>query len=69
MLVELAEGVDEKATCKDIFDMCNEKLEERGKPVGVIAVEAIPLTGMGKNDYRTLEKQYKDFDYKSLNQG
>ena len=69
VLVELAEGVDEKATCKDIFDMCNEKLEERGKPVGVIAVEAIPLTGMGKNDYRTLEKQYKDFDYKSLNQG
>ena len=44
---------------------CNEMAEERGKPVAVIALEQIPLTGMGKNDYRLLEEQFRHFDYKS----
>ena len=65
VLVELKEGVDAGTTCKEIFDICNERLEERGRPVAVISVDEIPLTGMGKNDYRTLEKQYKKFDYLS----
>ncbi len=63
VLVEFMEGVDAQATCKEIFDICNERLEERGRPVAVVPIEEIPLTGMGKNDYRTLEKQYKKFDY------
>ena len=65
VLVELKEGVDAGTTCKEIFDICSERLEERGRPVAVISVDEIPLTGMGKNDYRTLEKQYKTFDYLS----
>ena len=66
VLVELAKGVEDKeAVCKDIFDECNKKLEERGRPVAVIPVDQIPLTGMGKNDYRTLEKEYADYDYKA----
>jgi hypothetical protein len=31
--------------------------------VGLIPVEKIPLTGMGKNDYILLEKQYSEYDY------
>ncbi len=63
VLVELVQGVDPAATCKEIFVYCNENLEERGKPVAVLAVKTVPLTPMGKNDYRELEKVYADFDY------
>ena len=41
-------------------------MEERGKPVAVLDVEKLPLTGMGKIDYRTLEKQYAEYDYTIL---
>lgn len=54
---------DKHAVCREIFDICNTQLEERGRPVGVVAVDDIPLTGMGKNDYRTLEKAFAHFDY------
>ena len=63
VLVELVQGVDPLAACKEIFICCNEQLEERGRPVAVLPVETIPLTPMGKNDYRELEKVYADFDY------
>jgi len=65
VLVDLSD-CDEEAVCKEIFDICNAQLEERGKPVGVVSVDDIPLTGMGKNDYRTLEKMYVDYDYTSF---
>ena len=69
-IVQLADGVGDPAhECRKIFRLCDQTLEERGKPVGVIPVDEIPLTGMGKNDYRALEKQYKEFDYKTLNRG
>jgi long-chain acyl-CoA synthetase len=65
-IVEFAEGVvDKEAECKEIFKLCDANVEERGKPVAVIAVDAIPLTPFGKNDYRTLEEQYRTYDYKS----
>ncbi len=65
-IVEFAEGVvDTAAECKEIFKLCDKNVEERGKPVAVIAVDAIPLTPFGKNDYRTLEKEYQTYDYKS----
>ncbi len=59
---------DKDAVLKEIFATCDRELEERGKPVAIIGVDDIPLTGMGKNDYRTLEKQYKDFDYTIIKQ-
>lgn len=65
VVAELTE-CDKDVVCKEIFDICNEQLEERGKPVGVISVDNIPFTGMGKNDYRTLELEYADFDYTLL---
>ena len=66
VIVALEDGIDKDAACKEIYDVCNEQLEERGRPVGVLAVDAIPLTGSGKNDYRALEEQYREFDYTQL---
>ncbi len=65
VFVELAEGVDKEAICKEIYNDCNTRAEERGRPMAVVAIDKIPLTGMGKNDYRTLEKEYAAFDYKA----
>jgi long-chain acyl-CoA synthetase len=62
VVVELERGVDRWIGCSSIYQAC-QTLEERGRPVAVVAVESIPLTGSGKNDYRALEKKYADFDY------
>jgi len=63
-LVELMPGVEAEDACKEIFDFCDQNVEERGKPVAVLAVKELPLTGMGKIDYRALEKEYAKFDYR-----
>ena len=63
VLIEVDEGADKDKVCKDVFAECMARLEERGKPVAVLAIDKIPLTGAGKNDYRTLEKEYSKYDY------
>jgi len=63
VLVELAEGSDSDKICREIFDICNARLEERGKPVAVISVDSVGLTGFGKNDYRAFEKKFENFNY------
>lgn len=60
---------NQAAICQELYDVCQMELEERGRPVGVISLDEIPLTGMSKNDYRALEQAYAGFDYKSLGQG
>ena len=65
-VIELVAGVDvsrREEICREIYRMCQEQLEERGRPVAVVCVDEVPLTAMGKNDYRALEKEYKYFDY------
>lgn len=65
-VIELNPGVDlskEDVICREIYELCQVHLEERGRPVAVVCVDEMPLTGMGKNDYRALEKEYKYFDY------
>ena len=63
VIVELMPGTNASAVCKEIFEYCNKCVEERGKPVAVLPIAKMPLTGMGKNDYRALEKQFADYDY------
>ena len=46
---------------------CRDNPSLRGKPVAVLPIDEIPLTGMGKNDAKTLEKQYSTFDYTKWN--
>ncbi len=68
VFVEFADYVDNKEDfCKKIFKECNALLEERGRPVAVVTIDKIPLTGSGKNDFRTLEKENEHFDYKAWN--
>ena len=65
-VIELNSGIDESRRdeiCREIYARCQEHLEQRGKPVAVVCVDEVPLTAMGKNDYRKLEKEYKYFDY------
>ena len=65
-VVELNSSVDvskRDEIGREIYRLCQEHLEERGRPVAVVCVDEVPLTAMGKNDYRTLEKEYKYFDY------
>lgn len=67
-VIELVSGVDVSRRddiCAEIYKLCQEQLEERGKPVAVVCIDEIPLTAMGKNDYRKLEKEYKYFDYEA----
>lgn len=64
-LVEFVAGVDKDSACAEIFNYCDEHIEERGKPVAVLDIDDIPLTGMGKNDVKTLESLYGRFDYTS----
>lgn len=68
-IVEFKEGTDTDAACREIYFDCLKTVESRGTPVAVIAVEKIPLTGMGKNDCLTLESQYGDFDYVKWREG
>lgn len=68
VFVEFADYVDDKeAFCKKLFKECDALLEERGKPVAIVAIDKIPLTGSGKNDFRTLERENEHFDYKAWN--
>ena len=65
-VIELNSGIDvsrRDEICREIYAKCQEHLEQRGKPVAVVCIDEIPLTGRGKNDYRKLEKEYKYFDY------
>lgn len=62
-LVKLMPDVDAKEACKEIFEYCQQNAEERGRPVAVLAVEELPLTPMGKIDYRALEAEYVRYDY------
>ena len=63
VVVEFKNVEDKEAVCKEIYQICLEKLEERGQPVAVVPIDKVPITGAGKNDYRTLEKEYLNFDY------
>ena len=63
-LIKTMPGVDQWNTCSEIFRYCDKGVEERGKPVAILAVEDLPLTPMGKVDYRALEKKYADYDYR-----
>ena len=63
VLVELAEGAESSATCRTIYEECQRRAEERGRPVAVLTMETIPLTGAGKNDFCRLSRQFHEYDY------
>lgn len=53
----LKDGCDPDAAKKELFDFCQKELPEYAQPVDFIFIEKMPLTPIGKVDYRTLEKE------------
>lgn len=53
----LKDGCDPDVAKKELFDFCQKELPEYAQPVDFIFIEKMPLTPIGKVDYRTLEKE------------
>ena len=54
----------EKKVEDDVFSMLKKGIEDRSQPVGVVFVDKVPITALGKNDYMSLTKQFGNYDYK-----
>ncbi len=67
ILVMFYDDTDKAAACKEIYEDVYARCEERGKPVALLAVDEIPLTGSLKNDSVRLGKEYETFDYTAWN--
>lgn len=65
ILLEPAEGEDVAALCRTVYADVMARAEERGKPVAVLPVDEIPMTGAMKNDSIRLGHEYEHFDYTS----
>lgn len=65
ILLEPAEGEDIAALCRTVYADVMARAEERGKPVAVLPVDKIPMTGAMKNDSIRLGREYEQFDYTS----
>ena len=59
-IIELKESHrgNEAQLKKEITAMCNELLEERGRPSDIVFIDRMPRTSMGKIDYKTLPEYY-----------
>lgn len=63
-VVELKKGISDerKETIrKEILQMCDELLEERGKPSDVTFIGEMLHTALAKHDYRALTEMFKDY--------
>ena len=63
ILVMFYDDTDKAVACKEIYEDVMARCEERGKPVAILAVDEIPLTGSLKNDSVRLGQKYETFDY------
>lgn len=52
--------IDKEAIRKEILDLCDEELEERGKCADVVFIDKMLHTALEKHDYRKLTEVYKD---------
>ena len=59
-LKDSALNTDKELLRRNLFDMCEELCEERGKPADIEIVSGLPYTTLGKHDYRTLTEQYRN---------
>ena len=63
-VVELKKDIpaEQKETIrKEILQMCDELLEERGKPSDVTFIDEMLHTALAKHDYRALTEMFKDY--------
>lgn len=65
MVVETESGVSGNDELRQtLLAHCRREIELRSQPADVIFVEKIPLTPICKNDYRALEKEFGEYDYR-----
>ncbi len=57
-------SADKGTIAGELMQLCKDSIEKRSLPVGVVFVDKIPLTGLMKNDYKALEAEYENYDYK-----
>lgn len=53
----LNSGADAKKVKADLFELCKKELPEYAQPVDFVFIDKMPLTPIGKVDYRALEKE------------
>lgn len=53
----LNSGADAKKVKADLFELCKKELPEYARPVDFVFIDKMPLTPIGKVDYRALEKE------------
>ena len=63
MLTPAAAGVKKKQLVKELRQMCEEELPEYVQPVAYKFVPELPMTPVGKVDYRKLEEEITPRDY------
>lgn len=56
----IAENADARKVKAELFEICKKELPEYVQPVDFIFIDKMPLTSIGKVDYRVLEKQARD---------
>ena len=44
----------------ELFELCKKELPEYAQPIDFVFIDALPLTPIGKIDYRALEKQAEE---------
>ena len=48
------------AVKSELFELCRKELPEYVQPIDFVFIDALPLTPIGKIDYRALEKQAEE---------
>lgn len=56
----LKDGCTENAVKEELVELCQKELPEYVQPVDFVFIDKMPLTPIGKIDYRALEEKAKD---------
>lgn len=60
---EAIDSPSERASLRrELLELCDRLCEERGRPSDVTFIDEIPLTSMGKNDYKLIQRMYEGFE-------
>lgn len=58
----LDDGADKESTKVELFELCQKELPEYAQPVSFVFIDTMPLTSIGKIDYRALEQMAANYD-------
>lgn len=64
VLATISSNSDKQKIRQELLKLCDEKLEERGKPCDVVIVDDLPLTSFGKINITKLTEEYQNYNYR-----